>query len=102
MFPGLFRGNGRLGLCERDGESEYCPTAGAVFGPDPSAMRFDDAPANREPKSHTTFSGGFGAVKLVEDSDFLAGRNPLTSIRHFDHRFPVTGRRRQLNDASRG
>src|SRR5512134_257740 len=88
---GLLCCHARLLFRKWNGESKHRPTPGSILGPDSSAVRFDDSSTDSETKPNATFSSGLGAVKLVEDPDFLSNRNSLAAICDFDHHFTITG-----------
>ena len=73
---------------DRQGELKCCARAGIRGGPQTSAVRFDNRPANRQ--SHTSASR-FGGIERIEDLPRLFWQQSYPSIGNRDQQLTILG-----------
>src|SRR5262245_57927173 len=85
--------SGRLGaLADRQREEEGDAAARKVLGPDASAVRADDALADRQAQTRAAPLARIGLVELLEHLVLAAGRQARAAVGDLDREVLVGGR----------
>src|SRR6266508_6729958 len=87
IFPRRLRPKRRI--ADRQGEAEDGASAGAVLGPDRSAVRVDDAAADGQSQPSAPLAARrlgairLGTVELLKNALVVAGRKATAAVAHF-------------------